>query len=30
MGITRETVKQYLADAAKRCRKTDDGGAPNE
>ena len=23
MGIARETVKQYLADAAKRCRKTE-------
>lgn len=30
MGVTRETVKQYLADAAKRCRKTEYGDAPNE
>lgn len=30
MGISRETVKQYLADAAKRCRKTEYGGGPSE
>jgi RNA polymerase sigma factor (sigma-70 family) len=30
MGISRETVKQYLADAAKRCRKPEYGGGPNE
>lgn len=30
MGISRETVKQYLADAAKRCRKPGCGGEPNE
>ena len=30
MGISRETVKQYLADAAKRCRKTEYGGGLTE
>jgi RNA polymerase sigma-19 factor, ECF subfamily len=30
MGITRETAKQYLADAAKRCRKTEYGGGQHE
>ena len=26
MGVTRETVKWYLAEAARRCRKTECGG----
>jgi RNA polymerase sigma factor (sigma-70 family) len=30
MGIGRETAKQYLADAARRCRKTEYGGGPPE
>lgn len=30
MGITRETAKQYLADAVKRCRKSEFGGGPEE
>jgi RNA polymerase sigma factor (sigma-70 family) len=30
MGVTRETVKQYLADAAKRCRKTEYGDGQSE
>ena len=30
MGISRETAKQYLADAAKRCRKTECGRGANE
>lgn len=30
MGLTRETVKQYLADAVRRCRKTEYGGAQIE
>lgn len=30
MGVTRETVKGYLADAAKRCRKTEGGGGQSE
>lgn len=30
MGISRETVKQYLADAARRCRKTEYGGGLSE
>ena len=30
MGISRETVKQYLADAVRRCRKAECDGGPNE
>lgn len=30
MGLSRETVKQYLADAARRCRKTECDGGANE
>jgi len=30
MGVTRETVKQYLADAVRRCRKTEYGSGENE
>jgi RNA polymerase sigma-70 factor (ECF subfamily) len=30
MGISCETVKQYLSDAAKRCRRTERGSGPNE
>ena len=30
MGVTRGTVKQYLADAAKLCRKTEYGGEEDE
>lgn len=30
MGVTRETVKGYLADAARRCRKTEYGGPQSQ
>lgn len=30
MGVSRETVKGYLADAARRCRKTEYGSGPRE
>ncbi len=30
MGVARDTVKEYLADAAKRCRKLEYGGGQND